>query len=122
MTMVGSSPLILLNDLIDSANTSLPAEQQMSHFGLFSVTPIGLALIELVPPGVPPSAPAFPFSPNCFPDLYAPSIFPWWITGPGWNSFPMPAIPPLYTGKVLFQNVGIGGTFELSTPTVVDVQ
>jgi len=45
MTMVGSSPLILLNDLIDSANTGLPADQQISHFGLFSVTPIGLALI-----------------------------------------------------------------------------
>ena len=45
MTMVGSSPLILLNDLIDSANTGLPADQQISHFGLFSVTPIGLALV-----------------------------------------------------------------------------
>ncbi|MEM9231632.1 MAG: SLC13 family permease [Pseudomonadota bacterium] len=45
MTMVGSSPLILLNDLILSANASLPVEQQMEPFGLFSVTPIGLALI-----------------------------------------------------------------------------
>lgn len=45
MTMVGSSPLILLNDLVLTANTSLPADQQLEPFGLFSVTPIGLALI-----------------------------------------------------------------------------
>jgi len=45
MTMVGSSPLILLNDLIVTANGSLPAGQKMEPFGLFSVTPIGLALI-----------------------------------------------------------------------------
>ncbi|WP_337660355.1 SLC13 family permease [Anderseniella sp. Alg231-50] len=45
MTMVGSSPLILLNDLIQTANANLPATQKMQPFGLFSVTPIGLALI-----------------------------------------------------------------------------
>lgn len=45
MTMVGSSPLILLNDLIATANDGLPAAAQMPPFGLFSVTPIGLALI-----------------------------------------------------------------------------
>jgi len=45
MTMVGSSPLILLNDLIRSANTGLPVDQQMAEFHLFSVTPIGIALI-----------------------------------------------------------------------------
>lgn len=45
MTMVGSSPLILLNDLIQTANSSLPADQKMQPFGLFSVAPIGLALI-----------------------------------------------------------------------------
>ncbi len=45
MTMVGSSPLILLNDLILSANPSLPDDQQMKTFGLFSVTPIGVALV-----------------------------------------------------------------------------
>ena len=45
MTMVGSSPLILLNDLLASANSSLPADQQMEPFGLFSVTPIGLMLV-----------------------------------------------------------------------------
>ncbi len=45
MTMVGSSPLILLNDLIVNANDSLPADQQMEPFGLFDVTPIGVALI-----------------------------------------------------------------------------
>ncbi len=45
MTMVGSSPLILLNDLIETANTSLPDAQQIPAFGLFSVTPIGAVLI-----------------------------------------------------------------------------
>jgi len=45
MTMVGSSPLILLNDLIDTANTDLPADMQMEPFSLFSVTPIGAALV-----------------------------------------------------------------------------
>lgn len=45
ITLVGSSPLILLNDLIVSANSSLPANQQMETFGLFSVTPIGVMLV-----------------------------------------------------------------------------
>ncbi len=45
MTMVGSSPLILLNDLIATANEGLPDGQKMEPFGLFSVTPIGAALI-----------------------------------------------------------------------------
>jgi di/tricarboxylate transporter len=45
MTMVGSSPLILLNDLILTSNKALPAEQQMETWGLFSVTPVGIALI-----------------------------------------------------------------------------
>ncbi|RLJ21097.1 SLC13 family permease [bacterium endosymbiont of Escarpia laminata] len=45
MTMVGSSPLILLNDLILTSNQALPAAQQMDTWGLFSVTPVGAALI-----------------------------------------------------------------------------
>ncbi len=45
MTMVGSSPLILLNDLMLSANATLPADQQLEPFGLFDVTPIGVALV-----------------------------------------------------------------------------
>ncbi|QYZ65237.1 MAG: potassium transporter TrkA [Gammaproteobacteria bacterium (ex Lamellibrachia satsuma)] len=45
MTMVGSSPLILLNDLILTSNKALPASQQMETWGLFSVTPVGVALI-----------------------------------------------------------------------------
>jgi len=45
MTMVGSSPLILLNDLIVSANEQLPADAQMETFTLFSVTPIGASLV-----------------------------------------------------------------------------
>ncbi len=45
VTMVGSSPLILLNDLILASNQALPPEQQMETWGLFSVTPIGVALV-----------------------------------------------------------------------------
>ncbi|MCB1734873.1 MAG: SLC13 family permease [Gammaproteobacteria bacterium] len=45
VTMVGSSPLILLNDLILTSNKALPEAQQMDTWSLFSVTPIGLALV-----------------------------------------------------------------------------
>lgn len=45
ITMVGSSPLILLNDLIDTANGDLPPAEQMEEFGLFAVAPVGLALV-----------------------------------------------------------------------------
>ncbi len=45
MTMVASSPLIMLNDLIDNANRNLGADQAMQHFGLFSVTPVGATLV-----------------------------------------------------------------------------
>ncbi|MFK7890171.1 MAG: SLC13 family permease [Granulosicoccus sp.] len=47
VTMIGSSPLILLNDLLISANATLPPNQQMETFGLFAVTPIGLALVAV---------------------------------------------------------------------------
>jgi hypothetical protein len=43
--MVGSSPLILLNDLILTTNQGLSVENQMHTWGLFSVTPIGIALV-----------------------------------------------------------------------------
>jgi di/tricarboxylate transporter len=45
MTMVGSSPLILLNDLILTSNQALPTDQQMETWSLFSVTPVGVALV-----------------------------------------------------------------------------
>ena len=47
MTMVGSSPLILLNDLILTSNKALPAAQQMETWSLFSVTPIGIVMITV---------------------------------------------------------------------------
>ena len=83
-----------------------------------------LAFMEIVPPTVPTSLSAFPFSLLCFPDLYAPSLFihAWPLPG-NWGSFPMVAIPPLWQGKVLYQAMGFGGSgLELSTPTVVDVK
>lgn len=45
VTMVGSSPLILLNDLIETSNQTLVGVPKMESFGLFDVTPIGLALV-----------------------------------------------------------------------------
>ncbi|HEX5306323.1 MAG TPA: SLC13 family permease [Dyella sp.] len=44
-TLIANSPLIILNDLIASANNNLPAgAHTIPKFGLFSVTPVGLAL------------------------------------------------------------------------------
>jgi di/tricarboxylate transporter len=46
ITMVGSSPLILLNDLILTSNRSLPpGAEAMRPFNLFDVTLVGLALL-----------------------------------------------------------------------------
>nr|WP_241893499.1 SLC13 family permease [Magnetofaba australis] len=47
VTMVGSSPLILLNDLMLTSNAALPPEQQMKTWSLFSVTPVGLVLVSV---------------------------------------------------------------------------
>lgn len=44
-TLIANSPLIVLNDLIASANGNLPSgANTIPKFGLFSVTPIGLTL------------------------------------------------------------------------------
>jgi di/tricarboxylate transporter len=45
ITMVGSSPLIVLNDLIDNSNPAIAPDAQLSHFDLFSVAPVGIALV-----------------------------------------------------------------------------
>jgi di/tricarboxylate transporter len=46
LTMVGSSPLILLNDLILNANETLPpGVPTLEPFHLFSVTPVGFVLL-----------------------------------------------------------------------------
>ena len=48
LTMVGSSPLILLNDLIENANEALPpGVQTLETFHLFDVTPVGIALLAV---------------------------------------------------------------------------
>lgn len=48
VTMVGASPLILLNDLLATSNESLPpGVDTMQAFDLFSTTPIGLALLAV---------------------------------------------------------------------------
>lgn len=44
-TMVGSSPLILLNDLIVASNADLPDALRMDTFVLFAPLPIGVALV-----------------------------------------------------------------------------
>ncbi|MDH3647788.1 MAG: SLC13 family permease [Gammaproteobacteria bacterium] len=45
MTMVASSPLIMLNDLLGNANRNLAPDRAMEPFGLFAVAPVGLALV-----------------------------------------------------------------------------
>lgn len=46
LTMVGSSPLIVLNDLIVSANRNLPSgASALEPFAMFAVAPVGLALL-----------------------------------------------------------------------------
>jgi di/tricarboxylate transporter len=46
ITLVGSSPLILLNDLVAASNRSLPpGASVIEPFHLFDVTPVGLALL-----------------------------------------------------------------------------
>ena len=46
LTMVGSSPLILLNDLIAASNQALPpGAESLTSFELFDVAPVGLALL-----------------------------------------------------------------------------
>jgi len=46
LTMVGSSPLILLNDLIENANQALPpGVSTLQTFDLFDVTPVGIVLL-----------------------------------------------------------------------------
>ncbi len=46
LTMIGSSPLILLNDLIQTSNRSLPpGAEALQPFEMFSVTPVGIALL-----------------------------------------------------------------------------
>ena len=47
VTMVASSPLIMLNDLLDHANRTLPETESLRHFGLFDVAPVGLALVAV---------------------------------------------------------------------------
>ena len=46
MTMISNSPLILLNDLIASANRNLPpGAQTIEPFSLFAIAPVGLPLL-----------------------------------------------------------------------------
>ena len=46
VTMISNSPLILLNDLIASANRNLPpGAQTIGQFSLFSIAPVGIPLL-----------------------------------------------------------------------------
>jgi len=46
ITMISNSPLILLNDLIQSVNRNLPpGAQTVEPFSLFAIAPVGLALL-----------------------------------------------------------------------------
>lgn len=45
LTMVGSSPLILLNDLMAQSSSAVSEKEALEPFGLFAVTPIGIVLL-----------------------------------------------------------------------------
>lgn len=45
ITLVGNSPLILLNELVNQNNQSLPAGERVTPFELFSIAPAGLLLL-----------------------------------------------------------------------------
>ncbi len=45
ITLVGASPTILLNDLLDQANQLGTFKEHIEPFGLFTQTPIGIALV-----------------------------------------------------------------------------
>ncbi|MGR8950622.1 MAG: SLC13 family permease [Gammaproteobacteria bacterium] len=47
LTMVGSSPLILLNDLTRQINRNLEPANQLASLDMFAVTPIGLCLVAV---------------------------------------------------------------------------
>jgi hypothetical protein len=93
------------------------------HIG--SDFPLVFTWIEFVSPLVPGSITVAPYvSPNCFPDYFFPSNLFWnfQTTTGGFGSFATPAIPLNWSGKMLFQSAAINGSsFELSTPTVIDV-
>ena len=88
--------------------------------------PLVFTWIELVGAPLPGCITVAPFvSPTCFPDYFFPSNMFWnmqAVSG-GFGSFPTPAIPIGWSGKLLFQSAALNGsTFELSTPAIVDVQ
>jgi hypothetical protein len=107
--------------IMSVSGTGAPAGFANIHYN--SPFIFNVVLIELVPAFVPPAIVGLPFSPTCFPDLYAPSAYSYALVPGGFGTIPMPALPVGFVGKVLFQSIGLGtGVFEFSTPTVVDVQ
>ena len=83
ITMVGSSPLILLNDLMLTSNRTLPpGAEAMRAFDLFAVTPVGLALLatsvgyfwlfgqRMLPAGETKGSSAPGITENYFADVY----------------------------------------------------
>lgn len=109
-----------------------PQQHQLNYFSAggpgttidtYSPFAFNISWVEIVVPTVPGSITVAPFfSQLCFPDYYFPNFILWQPYGPGFSSFPTMAIPVGFTGKLLFQGLGFGGSgFELSTPTVIDV-
>lgn len=88
----------------------------------YSPFAFNISWVEIVPATVPTSVTVAPFfSQLCFPDFYFPSFILWAPYGAGFSSFPTMAIPAGFTGKLLFQGLGFGGSgLELSTPCVID--
>ncbi|HEX5052900.1 MAG TPA: hypothetical protein VFZ65_14080 [Planctomycetota bacterium] len=108
--------------VLNAFPTGLPAGS--TNIDIASPYAWNFVFVTFVPPTVPSPFPAFPFSMACFPDFYPPNIYYMFTpTVGGFSTFPMFSIPPLTTGKVLFQSLAfVGSSLELSTPAIIDVQ
>jgi len=81
--------------------------------------------IDIVPSTI---APSFTIGGDFFPDWYCLGMMLWDVASPtsGFHSFATPHIPVGWSGKLMFQSIGVdvactNCAFNLSTPCVIDV-
>lgn len=87
--------------------------------------PFNFILWTMGPWGANTVAQSFPLSMLCFPDFYPmPNLYTWAPTIGGFATWPMLAIPPGFTGNVVFQSLGFSssGSIELSTPMMLEIR
>ncbi|MCR9245908.1 MAG: hypothetical protein NXI31_12820 [bacterium] len=109
--------------VINNLPTGLPAGATLMDIG--SPAPVNFVFFTFVPAGVnavPVSAPGAPWSLLGFPDFYpTPFYYNFYPTVGGTSTFPSFAIPWWFTGKILFQAVGVPGMVEFSTPAILEI-